>query len=126
MFSAMSMSVFDVGDLKSPSVPELTSKTKNIEANIISILFMPKLFPSLNLLFLIEIATPRGSVVNNKKLILYSTHRAREPFHWNRNYDGEHIPVEPPRSWRVTSLMDDHCLRGRRRDLEVSPFIDAM
>lgn len=34
--------------------------------------------------------------------------------------------MELPRSRQVTSLMDDHhCLRGRRRDLEVSPCFDV-
>lgn len=33
--------------------------------------------------------------------------------------------MEPPRSRRVTSLMDDHCLRGRRRDLEMSSRFDV-
>lgn len=35
------------------------------------------------------------------------------------------MPMEPARSRRVTSLMDDHCLRGRRRDLEVSPCFEV-
>lgn len=105
------------------SVPNCTSKAMDIKSNTRKHPSHAKV-PSFRLsrwISSLEVAAPRGSATDKKVNIV----RPREPFHWNRNYHGEHIPMEPARSWRVTSLTDDHCLRGRRRDLEVSPRSDV-